>query len=155
MTATATLITGAPCSGKNTWVDRCRQPGDLVVDFDALILALGGDESHNHPQELKGYAFEARDAVIRRWAYKRDTDIWVIGTCPKRSDREKFTRQGFRVVTMDADEKTCMRRARAERPVAWQEYVHRYFQQYEAPLSPDDVLSAADVPPLSSVSRRW
>lgn len=126
-----------------------------MVDFDALIMALGGDESHNHPQELKGYAFEARDAVIRRWTYKRDTDIWVIGTCPKRSDREKFTRQGFRVVTMDADEKTCMRRARAERPVAWQEYVHRYFIQYEAPLAAEDVLSAADVPPLSSVSRRW
>ncbi len=155
MTPTATLVTGPPCSGKNTYVARCKQPGDLVVDFDALIMALGGDESHNHPGLLKGYAFEARDAVIRRWAYKRDTDVWVIGTCPRRSDREKFTRQGFRVVTMDADEKTCVQRARAERPVEWLEYVHRYFQQYEAPLDSEGVLSASDVPPIASVSRRW
>lgn len=155
MTAMATLVTGAPCSGKNTYVNRCRQPGDLVVDFDALIMAIGGDETHNHPQELKGYAFEARDAVIRRWAYRRDTDIWVIGTCPRRKDREKFTKLGFRVITMDASEKTCMTRARAERPLEWQEYVHRYFVQYEAPVETDHVLSAADVPPVASVSRRW
>ena len=155
MTATATLVCGPPCGGKNTYVDRCRQPGDLVVDFDALIRALGGDESHNHPTELKGYAFEARDAVIRRWVYKRDTDIWVIGTCPRRRDREKFTRQGFRVVTMDTDEKTCMIRARAERPYEWIEYVHRYFVQYEAPLDTESVLPASDAPPISAVSRRW
>jgi hypothetical protein len=126
-----------------------------VVCFDQIIMAIGGDESHNHPESLKKYAFEARDAVVRRWTGKRDVDIWVIGTCPKRSDRDKFVKWGFRVVTMDADEKTCIRRAREERPSAWAEYVHRYFRQYEPPLSTDEVLSASDVPPLASLSRRW
>ena len=126
-----------------------------MVDFDALIMALGGDESHNHPQLLKGYAFEARDAVIRRWAYKRDTDIWVIGTCPRRSDREKFTKQGFRVVTMDTPKSVCMDRARAERPGEWQEYVHRYFVQYEEPVGAEHVLPSTTLPPVASVSRRW
>lgn len=151
----ATLVTGAPCSGKNTYVSRCKQPGDLVIDFDALIMALGGDVSHNHPQLLKGYAFEARDAVIRRYIARRDTDIWVIGTAPRRRDRDKFIRRGFRVVTMEADMATCLQRARDERPVEWQEYVRRYFKQYEPPLTKDQVVSITETPPRASVSRRW
>ena len=155
MTPVATLVTGAPCSGKSTYVDRCRQPGDLVVCFDQLIMALGGDEDHHHPGLLKGYAFEARDAVVRRWVYKRDIPLWVINTAPRRRDREKYIKIGFRVVTMDADEKTCMARARAERPADWLEYVHRYFEQYEPPLTTDPVTASSDARPLASVSRRW
>lgn len=152
----ATLVTGAPCSGKNTYVDQHRRPGDLVVDYDALMMALSGGQLHQHSREIRSYAYDARDAVIRRWIRKRDTSIWVINSAPKRSMRAYYRGQGFDVITMEATEETCLARARAERPPQWQDYVRRYFREYEsdlvaAALDAVEALSA----PSSDNSRRW
>ncbi len=152
----ATLVCGAPCSGKNTYVEQHRRPGDLVVDYDALMAALSGGQLHDHSREIRSYAFDARDAVVRRWMRKRDTSVWVINSAAKRKMREYYRGQGFTVVTMSAGLETCLARARAERPPAWQDYVRRYFKDYEsdlvaAALDAVETLSA----PSSDNSRRW
>jgi len=155
----ATLVTGAPCSGKNTYVDQNKQPGDLVVDYDAIMAVLSGHDVHQHSAAIRSYAYDARDAVIKRWMRKRDLSIWVINSAPKRSMREYYRGQGFVVVTMDAGLETCLARARAERPAAWQEYVRRYFREYEPDPSPAYELAEELVdalkPPGTENSRRW
>lgn len=156
---TAVLVTGSPCSGKNTYVSRHARPGDLVVDYDAIMIALSGHPSHQHEAALKRYVYEARDAVVRTWMKRRDVAIWVINSAPKRSLREHYRRQGFTVVTMDAGESTCLARARAERPAAWQEYVRRYFREYEPDVSPayalaEELVDALKAPEAEN-SRRW
>lgn len=36
-----TVVTGPPCGGKTTYVEEQRQPGDLVLDLDALAHSMG------------------------------------------------------------------------------------------------------------------
>lgn len=156
---TATLVTGSPCSGKNTYVSQHARPGDLVVDYDAIMIALSGHPSHQHEESLKRYVYEARDAVVRTWMKRRDVSIWVINSAPKRSLREHYRRQGFDVVTMSATLETCLSRARAERPRAWQDYVRRYFREYEPDVSPayalaEELVDALKAPEAEN-SRRW
>ena len=40
------VITGAPCSGKSTYIKEHKGKGDLVVDYDEIAFCLGSDESH-------------------------------------------------------------------------------------------------------------
>jgi predicted kinase len=155
----ATLVTGAPCSGKNTYVAQHIQPGDLLVDYDAIMSALSGHDSHQHSAALKRYVYDARNAVVKTWMKRRDVPVWVINSAPKRSLREHYRNQGFDVVTMSAGLETCLARARAERPPAWQEYVRRYFREYEPDRSPVYALAEELVdalrPPETENSRRW
>jgi hypothetical protein len=155
VTVTATLVAGAPCSGKNTYVREHMAPGDLVVDYDAIMSAFSGQDVHDHEPNLRPYVYEARDRVLKKWESRRDVDLWLIFGAPKRTDRDFYARRGFRVVIMDTDERTCLRRARDDRPADWYKFVHRWFRDYEAPLSSEEVQQASDAPPLAHVSRRW
>lgn len=157
VTATATLVAGPPCSGKNTYVRRHMAPGDLVVDYDAIMAAVSGQDVHDHCPELRPYVCHARDHIVDKWLSRKDVDLWLIGGCPKRRDREWFARRGFRVVIMDTDEKTCIRRAREERPEDWWQYVHRWFRDYEPPEPShgDNTVQVSASPPAAHTSRRW
>lgn len=130
-------------------------PGDLVIDYDALMAALSGQDVHDHEAALKPYVYEARDRVLRKWELSKDVDLWLIYGAPKRADRDRYARHGFRVVIMDTDERTCMRRARDERPEGWWKFVHRWFRDYEPPLTTDQIERASDEPAPPHVSRRW
>lgn len=152
---TATLVAGPPCSGKTTFVNKRRKPGDLVVDYDAIMAALTGEAVHEHREEVKRYVYEARDAVLRRWRNRRDVDLWVTATAPTRKDRERYERYGFRVIILDTDERTCVQRALDERPREWVAYIHRWFQEYESPAPAEQVTHQEDIPPAAHVSRRW
>lgn len=155
MTAQATLVAGPPCSGKNTYVRDHMRAGDLVVDYDALMAALSGQDMHLHEPDLKPYVYEARDRVIKKWESRRDVDLWIIYGAPRRTDRDFYARRGFRVILLDTPERVCTRRARDERPEGWWKYVHRWFRDYEPPEPSDDVTLADEQPPLAHVSRRW
>lgn len=142
----ATLVCGPPCSGKTTYVQKMRSPGDLVIDFDAIILALGGAHNHDHPDALKRYAFEARDHVLSEYNKRRDTNAWVIHTAPLRNDRERMRKLGYRVVLLDTPRDVCLKRAREERPAEWVGYVSRWFERFQ----PDDQATS----PIKA-SRQW
>lgn len=144
----AVLVTGAPCSGKNVYVDQNSRQGDLIVDYDALMLAFTGGALHTHTKEVRRYVWEARDVVIRKWMARRDVDIWVINSAPKKAMRDFYRRNGFDVITMTASLETCLARARMERPPEWCDYIRRYFKDFQ----PDD--EAAPVP-QASTSKRW
>lgn len=130
-------------------------PGDLVVDYDAIMAALSGQEVHDHYRQLRPYVCHARDHVVDKWMINKDVDLWLIGGCPKRSDRSWFARRGFRIIIMDTDEATCVRRAKAERPGDWWQFVRRWFRDYEPPAPEEGAVHQDDVPPVAHVSRRW
>ncbi len=152
---TGYLVAGPPCSGKNTYVRQHMAPGDLVVDYDAIMAAFSGQDMHDHERAVQPYVYEARDRVITKWLTRKDVDLWLIYGAPKRRDRDYYTRRGFRVVIIDTDERTCLRRAKDERPGDWWKFVHRWFQDYEPPLSTEQIEQASDIPPTAQVSRRW
>lgn len=59
------VVTGLPASGKSTWVDEQRKPGDLVWDYDAMLATMTGLPTHSLPSDLLAPMCEMRDAFVR------------------------------------------------------------------------------------------
>lgn len=99
-------VTGPPCSGKTTYVHQHRGPRDLVIDYDALAVALGSPVDHDHDPALIPFITEARDALLRRAVRRSDLDtIWIVTTAhtvPQADD----------TITLDTSRAECRRRAR-------------------------------------------
>ena len=136
-----TLVAGPPCAGKNTYVAAHAHSGDLVVDFDALIGALGAAGGHDQPLALKPFAFDARDAVIER-LFSGNHDVkaaWIILSAPLSQTREAYRRRGCKVLLLLPDREECLRRAQVDRPTSWLGYIDGWFDAYTA--GPVDELS--------------
>jgi hypothetical protein len=43
-----TVVVGPPAGGKSTWVLERAGPGDIVIDFDRLAVALTGEGRVSH-----------------------------------------------------------------------------------------------------------
>ena len=73
------VVFGAPCSGKNRYVRLNKAIGDMVIDVDALAVALGADErSHD---AFVPFLVAARDAVIQRLRFANAIPrAWIITT---------------------------------------------------------------------------
>jgi len=74
-----TVIYGPPGSGKTAYVNEHRELGDVIIDMDALCVALGSPDTHSHPEHVKRIAGSARASAIRK-AIDLDVDAWVIDT---------------------------------------------------------------------------
>ncbi len=135
-TAKVTLVCGPPCSGKTTWVREHAEPGDLVVDWDALAVALGSPHPHAHPAPLRPFIAEARDAVTARLERSHNlAAAWIIATAPRHADRERLA-PGADVVVLAVDESECVRRARRDgRPGDTIEAIEDWWRVYRADQS--------------------
>jgi hypothetical protein len=119
------LVSGPPCSGKSTHVQEHKQPGDLVIDYDAIALALGSGHSHDHPAELTPFVHCMVDALLARLARQVRQRAWLIRCEPTAWDlaaaRERV------VMATDMDE--CLRRAAdAGRPERWADMIRAHFK---------------------------
>lgn len=119
-----TIVVGPPCAGKSTLVREKAEPGDVIVDFDALALALGGKASHDAEPSVRDAAFAARGAVIEFLLAHPDVDGYVIHSRPKADDVAAYEAAGDQVrwLLVDPGEDECKRRAvddgRPDRTVA-------------------------------------
>jgi hypothetical protein len=79
-----TLVYGPPASGKSTLVNERKQPGDLVVDYDAIAESLGSDTSHGHSDAINDAASSARNALLRklRRGESKADRAWIISANP-------------------------------------------------------------------------
>lgn len=61
-----TVVIGPPAAGKSTWVLERAKPGDIVIDFDRLAVALSatGGDPHDHPPAVAAVTRAARTAAI-------------------------------------------------------------------------------------------
>lgn len=113
--AEVVLVTGPPCSGKSTHVAENASPGDVVIDFDALAVALGSPDSHDHPEELRPVVVAAWVSAIAE-AVRRPGRVWLVRVWPDAGD---FARASS-VVTLDVPADVCKARATAAgRPGSW------------------------------------
>lgn len=108
-----TIVCGAPCSGKSTYVEQHAGPDDLVVDHDALAQELGSARTHNH------HAMYARAA--ERWVedilddLPTDRDVWIIRSLPSAEYRAELADriQADRIVVVITDLDDLHQRAQA------------------------------------------
>ena len=80
------LVVGPPGAGKTTYVNENRNPGDLVVDYDAIAVALGGAHTADRVNEsLHGATMAARNAVLTKLRQGK-LDVarcWLISANPR------------------------------------------------------------------------
>jgi hypothetical protein len=140
-----TLICGPPYGGKSTYVQERLQPGDLIIDTDAIGAALSGLPVHQTPDAFKPLLFAARDAVGAALEfYPFVKKVWVVECCPDPVTRTKVMqkwRASFTVILATPIE-VCLGRMKANpRPgeVDWEAAIRRWWNDYR-PLPTDRVV---------------
>lgn len=121
---TVTVVAGAPCSGKSTYVERHARPGDAVIDFDVIARDLGSPDDWQHQEPWKT---AAQDEMAAQIAAIGDEDAWIIRTDPTvaASVAEAL---GGRLIVLDPGEAVCLERA-AYRPSGTRRVIRLWYWQ--------------------------
>lgn len=125
------LVCGPPGSGKIQWVSEHAERGDVVMDFDALVAALSGLPIHDKPESVLPFAYEARDAVIRRLSRPHSAPtVWIVATGATRAERGRWP--ATETVMLETPAEVCKTRLQG-RPsgLDWGALVDEWWREYE------------------------
>lgn len=128
-----TVVSGAPCSGKSTYVRENANPGDIVIDFDLLAVALGSAVSHDHAAVHVDLARLARRAAVDEVLLHPDFlgDVWIVDTAPTHVSLGRYVAAGARFELCDPGRSECLARAlRDERPPWTIAEIHRWYDTH-------------------------
>lgn len=135
------LVVGPPGAGKTQWVHDNKGEHDLVVDYDALAVALGSTVTHGHSEEIHSATMSARNAVLTSLR-KGNVNVgraWIISSNPRAE--EMFPHHS--VVVVDPGRAEVEERARSGvRPEHFLSLVHDWYETRQAST-------------FESSSRRW
>lgn len=113
------IIDGAPGSGKSTYVQNKKGPGDIVLDLDMLAAALLGDSiAHPNYDAVMDAVLAAREAIYstienRQGKWKA---AYIITANPKQSAVKQLAeRLRGKVVTMETSKEKCIEQIQADR----------------------------------------
>jgi hypothetical protein len=70
-----------------------RKSGDVVIDYDVIAQALGSDNPHRAPENIRRAAFAARRGAIES-VLTSGAEAWVIHTTPTERDMNKYMSAG-------------------------------------------------------------
>ena len=112
------VVAGAPGSGKSSLVRDSLQPGDIVVDMDAIAAALLGTVS-NHPDysTIMPLILAVRDALHQTIAARLGEwqRAFVITGTPDDNQLDQLVKQlNGKCIYLDADEATCLERVESD-----------------------------------------
>lgn len=124
-----TVVAGPPCGGKTTYVNTHHAPGAVIVDFDALAVALGSETFHDHTPEHVPATRAARAAAIETvLADQPARGAWIVDTAPTRSMLARYRRAGAHLVVVDPGLDECLRRAELDGRPDWTiREIHRWY----------------------------
>ena len=134
------IITGAPCSGKTTFVRERLQEGDIVLDIDDIWQMLSGQPRYTKPNSIKGTVFAVRDAIKEQ--IQKGGGSWrnayIIQSLPLATDRkreaERYKAHNVEVITMEASREECLNRLYAmpngRNIKDYEEFINDYFDDY-------------------------
>ena len=129
-----TVVMGAPCSGKSTYVREHAKPGDIVIDFDVMAQALGSPVPHDHSDAIRMVTIDARRTAIASaiQQHQAGATVWIVDINPDLR-MAAYRRAGAQFVTMSADRAELHRRADAERPDRWHELIDEHLAKAARP----------------------
>ena len=112
------LINGAPGSGKTTYVQSRRQPGDLVLDLDYICSALNAsDDLYGDHRLLLDTALSVRDLLLDEIKNRRGKweNAYVITSNPKRGEVLKQAEQMHaELIIMQTNLEDCLDNLRGD-----------------------------------------
>ena len=134
------LVTGAPCSGKTTFVRERMQAGDLVLDIDDIWQTVSGQPRYTKPNALKPIVFNMRLALKEQIAKGAGSwrNAYIIESLPIATDRkreaERYKAHNCEIITMEATREECLNRLylmpNGRDVKAYEEYINSYFDDY-------------------------
>lgn len=138
------IVYGAPLSGKTSYVESIREPGDLIIDLDNIWQCVSGCERYIKPNNLKSCVFKVRDTLLDLVKYRNGkwNNVYIIGGYPLISERERLVRElSAKEIYIECDRDECIRRLNAlddtdQRKIQkddWLIYIDRWFEQYTPP----------------------
>ena len=131
-----TVVMGPSCSGKSTFVEQNKQLGDVVVDWDLISQAIGSDNPHDAPEDVKQVTFAARSAAIARVFDGVEKDAWIIWHDLTADKIREYGERGVKFHVMDTPLEVCLERAQQDdRPDGTEARIREWFD------SPPDIPS--------------
>lgn len=137
------VVCGPPGAGKTTWVMARAKWGDVVLDVDALFVAVTGLRPYEKPEALLKLVLELQETTLR-WIERnpgRFVNAWVIAGGAKVSQRARLARrlgvtEAEGVIVLETSPDECLRRIaadprRAEEMQGWAPLVHKWWSEYE------------------------
>jgi hypothetical protein len=130
-------IYGAPCSGKNTFVESIKGNSDIVVDMDNVWQCITGGARYVKPNALKTNAFMLRDCLldmVKTRAGKWERAFIIEGGARKAERDRRAAYLGAECIYIDTDEETCLQRlAKCEERnrEEWAGYIREWFENYQ------------------------
>lgn len=114
---TITVISGAPGSGKSTYVQENAQPGDIIIDMDLIASSLWVPtvtDVHAYPNHVREVARAARNAAtnqaIKISHVSSRVNVWIIQTKLTKDLERAYRLSGARFVELDPGKYTCIER---------------------------------------------
>ena len=135
------LVYGAPLSGKSTYVNEVRQPGDLILDIDSIWQCVSGCKRYVKPPRLNSVVFGIRDYLLQCIKYRRGKwqCAYIIGGYPLISERERLCKElGAQEVFIECEREECINRLLqcndGRDMEEWIKYIDGWFEKYIPPL---------------------
>ena len=132
------VVAGPPAAGKSTYVHEHAVSESLIVDLDALFVAVSGLPMYSKPDALVPFVAEARDALINRLARpSRIPQAWIVVGWPDRERVQRMADQlGAELVVLDTPAPECIRRIRNDERRAhnweqWAALVRDWWAEWE------------------------
>ena len=137
--AKVTVVAGPPSSGKTTYVAEHRQPHDLVIDLDAIAVALGSPEDHGHSRALWPFITACQDALLAKVGQTNEIPhVWIIRGAPRLDQRHLYADQ--ETIVLETTPEQAWRWAfNAGRPNEWRDLITKWWDNYQ-PHSSDTVI---------------
>ncbi len=138
-----TIVCGAPCSGKTTWVTEQAGPHDLVIDLDQIAGSLSGHAGHNWDRRawLEPAMARRNELLAAIGGPCRWPRAWLIVSEPTAERRDWWRRRlrPERVVVLKPPMEVCLARL-AQRGGGDRRAIERWFLMYRE-LPTDTVIA--------------
>lgn len=132
--ARAVLVAGPSCAGKTTYIAEQQQPGDIVLDFDAIARELGSPASWLHPHPYWDQAEQVMRSRMGELPGSGPHTAWVIRSAATPKQRAFLSRLigAVECVVVNPGLAICLGRARDDdRPTGTTDEIHRWYADYK------------------------
>jgi len=130
------LICGPPGAGKTTYALTHMSPGDVIIDWDLLFVAISGQPLHHNEASLNEWVGDLRDYLIEMtgYGYPGVRNFWVTLCAPRKETRDYWRDNGAKVILLKERISTCLARL-AKDPTRhdWQKWrpdVERWWKEF-------------------------
>lgn len=90
-TIPVSVVCGPPAAGKSTWIAQHKNPDDIVIDLDDLIVEMFGQHRSNNDDLRRQALLERNRRLQGLGSYKGPaTGAWFATTAPRRWQRDHW-----------------------------------------------------------------